>query len=151
MAQQMPSLIVQLAVHDKPELMPAAVSLNLFFQYLGATVTQVIGGIVFRSILGKSLDDHGLNATQIALLSAAGTAGIRDITNANFPTLLHPVLESYNKAITSAFVSGPSLGERVEGLADIWTSIVCCSWYDGRSILFCFRGQVDENSCGKEY
>ncbi|KGO43061.1 Major facilitator superfamily domain, general substrate transporter [Penicillium expansum] len=103
MAQQMPSLIVQLAVHDKPELMPAAVSLNLFFQYLGATVTQVIGGIVFRSILGKSLDDHGLNATQIALLSAAGTAGIRDITNANFPTLLHPVLESYNKAITSAF------------------------------------------------
>ncbi|KAJ5201344.1 uncharacterized protein N7498_006007 [Penicillium cinerascens] len=103
MAQQMPSLIVQLAVHDKPELMPAAVSLNLFFQYLGATVTQVIGGIVFRSILGKSLDDHGLNATQIALLSAAGTAHIREVANANFPKLLRPVLESYNKAITSTF------------------------------------------------
>ncbi|KUM65955.1 hypothetical protein ACN42_g1161 [Penicillium freii] len=103
MAQQMPSLIVQLAVRDKAELMPAAVSLNLFFQYLGATVTQVIGGIVFRSILGKTLDAHGLSATQIALLSAAGTANIREITNANFPRLLRPVLESYNKAITSTF------------------------------------------------
>lgn len=114
MAQQMPSLIVQLAVHDKAELMPAAVSLNLFFQYLGATVTQVIGGIVFRSILGKTLDANGLSATQIALLSAAGTANIREITNANFPKLLRPVLESYNKAITSTFVSGPSRGADVE-------------------------------------
>ncbi|KAJ5304827.1 uncharacterized protein N7443_004487 [Penicillium atrosanguineum] len=103
MAQQMPSLIVQLAVHDKPDLMPAAVSLNLFFQYLGATVAQVIGGIVFRSILGKSLNEHGLNATQRALLSAAGTADIRKITNANFPKLLRPILESYNQAITSTF------------------------------------------------
>jgi hypothetical protein len=95
--------------------MPGAISLNLFFQYLGATVTQVIGGIVFRSILGKSLDDHGVDATQKALLSGAGTADIREITNANFPKLLRPVLESYNKAITSAFVSGPSLGGVVEG------------------------------------
>jgi hypothetical protein len=140
MAQQMPSLIVQLAVHDKPELMPAAVSLNLFFQYLGATVTQVIGGIVFRSILGKSLDDHGLNASQIALLSAAGTGHIREITKANFPKMLRPVLESYNQAITSTFVSGHSLGDGAENLTDRWTSVVCCSWHDHRGILFCFRG-----------
>ncbi|KAJ5895332.1 hypothetical protein N7495_007023 [Penicillium taxi] len=89
-------------------------SLNIFFQFLGATVTQVIGSIVFRSILSKSLDDHGLNATQRALLSAAGTADIRKTVNANFPKLLSPVLDSYNKAITSTFVSGPSMGEDVE-------------------------------------
>ena len=110
MAQQMPSLIVQLAVHDKPELMPVAVSLNLFFQYLGATVTQVLGGIVFRSVLGKELARHaGLDPSQIALLSAAGTAHIREVTAQRFPKLLNLVLESYNKAITSTFVSGPFL------------------------------------------
>lgn len=48
--------------------MPVAVSLNLFFQYLGATVTQVLGGIIFRSILDQELADHaGLNGSQIAL------------------------------------------------------------------------------------
>ncbi|CAG8887906.1 unnamed protein product [Penicillium egyptiacum] len=104
MAQQMPSLIVQLAVQDKPELMPLAISLNLFFQYLGATVMQVVGGIVFRSILGQELAYHaGLNAPQIAMLSAAGTAHIRETTEQNFPKLLRLVLEAYNTAITSTF------------------------------------------------
>ncbi|OQD83868.1 hypothetical protein PENANT_c015G03846 [Penicillium antarcticum] len=65
MAQQMPSLIVQLEVHDKPDLLPVGVSLNLFFQYLGATVTQVLGGIVFRSVLGNELAHHaGLSASK---------------------------------------------------------------------------------------
>lgn len=109
-AQQMPTLLVQLAVKDKPDLMPAAVSLNLFFQYLGATVTQVIGGIVFRSILSKELTKHaGLNVSQKALLSEAGTAHVREITEKNFPKQLSLVLESYNTAITSTFVSRPSL------------------------------------------
>ncbi|KAE8388146.1 MFS transporter [Aspergillus alliaceus] len=104
MAQQMPSLIVQQAVRDKPELMPVAVSLNLFFQYLGATVTQVLGGIVFRSILASELANHaGLKAQQIALLSAAGTAKVRGTAEQRFPDLLNLVLESYNTAITSTF------------------------------------------------
>ncbi|RHZ55505.1 MDR family MFS transporter [Aspergillus thermomutatus] len=102
-AQQMPSLIVQQAVRDKPELMPVAVSLNLF-QYLGATVTQVLGGIVFRSILAPELANHaGLNAQQIALLSAAGTANVRGTAEQRFPDLLNLVLEAYNTAITSTF------------------------------------------------
>ncbi|KAJ6107238.1 MFS transporter [Penicillium sp. IBT 18751x] len=104
MAQQMPSLIVQLAVKDKPDLMPVAVSLNLFFQFLGATVTQVLGGIVFRSVLGQELANHaGLDASQIDLLSAAGTAHIRETTEQSFPKSLRLVLESYNTAITSTF------------------------------------------------
>ncbi|KAJ5664935.1 MFS transporter [Penicillium maclennaniae] len=105
MAQQMPSLIVQLAVKDKPDLMPVAVSLNLFFQFLGATVTQVLGGIVFRSILGQELAKHaGLNASQINLLSTAGTAHIRETTEQSFPPKsLRSVLESYNTAITATF------------------------------------------------
>ena len=125
MAQQMPSLIVQQAVQDKPELMPAAVSLNLFFQYLGATVTQVLGGIVFRSILNRELVYHaGLNPSQVALLSSAGTADIHDTVEQRFPNLLRRVLESYNQAITSTFVSdsislpfpSPGDGDRVAGL-----------------------------------
>ncbi|GIC90510.1 MDR family MFS transporter [Aspergillus udagawae] len=104
MAQQMPSLIVQQAVRDKPELMPVAVSLNLFFQYLGATVTQVLGGIVFRSILASELANHaGLKAQQIALLSAAGTANVRGTAEQRFPDLLNLILEAYNTAITSTF------------------------------------------------
>ncbi|RAH51749.1 MFS transporter [Aspergillus piperis CBS 112811] len=102
MAQQMPSLIIQHSVRDKPELMPAAISLNLFFQYLGATITQSLGGIVFRSILLPELADHaGLNADQIALVSAAGMADVRDTVKQYFPDLLDLVLEAYNQAITS--------------------------------------------------
>lgn len=106
MAQQMPSLTVQLALTDREDLLPIGVALNLFAQYLGATFTQVIGGVIFRSILGQELANHaGLNPSQIALLSAAGTAHIRQTTEQYFPTLLRPVLESYNEAITSTFVS----------------------------------------------
>jgi hypothetical protein len=66
MTQQMPSLIVQQAVRDKLELMPVAVSLNLFFQYLGVTVTQVLGAIVFRSILASELANHaGLKPSRL--------------------------------------------------------------------------------------
>lgn len=110
MAQQMPSLIVQQTVHDKPELMPIAISLNLFCQYLGATITQVIGGIVFRSVLAHELTDYvGLNSQQAALLSSAGTADVRDVVEQQFPKLLNPVLDAYNEAITSTFVSCQSL------------------------------------------
>ncbi|RDW67185.1 MDR family MFS transporter [Aspergillus mulundensis] len=104
MAQQMPALIVQHAVRDKAELMPVAVSLNLFFQYLGATVTQVLGGIVFRSILGPELARHaGLDDAQIALLQGAGTAGVRRTAEGEFPERLDLVLEAYNEAITATF------------------------------------------------
>ncbi|KAJ5305973.1 hypothetical protein N7508_004988 [Penicillium antarcticum] len=54
MAQQMPSLIVQLEVHDKPDLLPVGVSLNLFFQYLGATVTQVLGVLCSAQFLAMN-------------------------------------------------------------------------------------------------
>ncbi|BCR98001.1 MDR family MFS transporter [Aspergillus luchuensis] len=104
MAQQMPSLIVQHTVRDKPELMPVAISLNLFFQYLGATIMQALGGIVFRSVLYSELADHaGLNSEQIALLSAGGMADVRDTVEEHFPDLLRLVLEAYNTAITSTF------------------------------------------------
>ncbi|KAL4902779.1 hypothetical protein BDW74DRAFT_57405 [Aspergillus multicolor] len=104
MAQQMPSLIVQHTVRDKPELMPVAVSLNLFFQYLGATVTQVLGGIVFRSTLGPELANHaGLDARQIAVLEDAGTASVRRTAQQKFPDSLDLILEAYNAAITSTF------------------------------------------------
>ncbi|XXH00647.1 Trans-enoyl reductase fsl5 [Hypoxylon texense] len=104
MAQQMPSLTVQLALTDREDLLPIGVALNLFAQYLGATFTQVIGGVIFRSILNQELANHaGLSPSEIALLSAAGTAHIRQTTEQYFPTLLRPVLEAYNEGITSTF------------------------------------------------
>ncbi|KAJ5087470.1 MFS transporter [Penicillium angulare] len=103
-AQQMPSLSIQLSVRDKPELMPLAISLNIFCQYLGATIAQAIGGIVYNSLLDSELANHaGLNAEQIGILSAAGTADVRDAVDQNFPDSLDLVLESYNIAITSTF------------------------------------------------
>lgn len=105
MAQQMPSLTVQLALKDREDLLPIGVALNLFAQYLGATFTQVIGGVVFRSILSQQLVEAGLSASQIAMLSAAGTANVRATTEQYIPNLLRPVLEAYNTAITSTFVS----------------------------------------------
>ncbi|KAI6085989.1 putative MFS transporter [Hypoxylon rubiginosum] len=103
MAQQMPSLTVQLALKDREDLLPIGVALNLFAQYLGATFTQVIGGVVFRSILSQQLVEAGLSASQIAMLSAAGTANVRATTEQYIPNLLRPVLEAYNTAITSTF------------------------------------------------
>lgn len=108
MAQQMPSLTVQLALKDRPDLLPVGIALNLFAQYLGATFTQVVGGVVFRSVLTQQLTNHaGLNASQVALLSQGGTAHVGQIAQQHFPTLLPLVLESYNTAITSIFVSFP--------------------------------------------
>ncbi|KAJ5485351.1 hypothetical protein N7539_005339 [Penicillium diatomitis] len=98
MAQQMPSLIVQHTVRDRPELMPVAISLNLFFQYLGAAVTQVLGGIVFRSVLNPELADRaGLNARQIAMLSAARTANMRCVAERVFSESLDSILGAYNE------------------------------------------------------
>lgn len=101
MAQQMPSLTVQSALEDRPDLLPIGVALNLFAQYLGATFAQVIGGVVFRSILSQELTNHaGLNAQQIALLSAAGTGHVRQTVEQYFPAeLLNPILEAYNTAL----------------------------------------------------
>lgn len=105
MTQQMPSLLVQLALKDREDLLPVGIALNLFAQYLGATVTQVIAGVIFRSVLAQELTDRaGLNTTQIAQLSQAGTAHIRQVIDQSFPELLFPVLECYNKAMTSVFV-----------------------------------------------
>lgn len=108
MAQQMPSLIAQLAVRGRgrEELLPVVVALNLFAQYLGATVAQVVGGVVFHSVLANELTNIGLSPAQRALLSAGGTADIRRVVDQHFPPgLLRPVLEAYNTAITSTFVS----------------------------------------------
>lgn len=147
MAQQMPSLIVQHTVRDKPELMPVAISLNLFFQYLGATIMQALGGIVFRSVLYPELADHaGLNSEQIALLSAGGMADVRDTVEEHFPDLLRLVLEAYNTAITSTFVCWPSLTAIVVAvrLTDMVTIVCRCRYYS-YGVLPCFWRKVGEN------
>ncbi|KAK2593448.1 hypothetical protein QQS21_008865 [Conoideocrella luteorostrata] len=104
MAQQMPSLTIQLAVKNQLDLLPVGVSLNIFAQYLGSTLTQVLGGVVFRAVLDQELSQRAhLNVSQIALLSRSGTANIHKVVSQSFPTLLAPILESYNKAVTSTF------------------------------------------------
>jgi len=102
---QMSSLAVQLELMDSPDLVPVGITLVTFTQYLGSTVLQVIAGTIFNNDLVKQLREHaGLTAGQTSLLIGGGTTKVRQITAENFPELLHPILESYNKAITSIFV-----------------------------------------------
>ncbi|WYZ42179.1 hypothetical protein EsH8_V_001074 [Colletotrichum jinshuiense] len=81
MAQQMPNLIIQLVISDREELLPVVVALNLFSQYLGATLTQIIAGVVFHSVLDKELSNAGLDATQKVLLYTGGISKIRPIVH----------------------------------------------------------------------
>lgn len=89
---------------------------------MGPRVTQILGGIVFRSTLGHELAHHaGLDASQIALLSAAGTAYVRKTTEKSFPRPLQVVLQSYYTAIPSIFASGVflrKLGKNVTNQID---------------------------------
>ena len=100
---QTPTLILQQALNGHP-MLAVGVSLGLFSQYLGSTVSQVIAGAVFNSYLRSSLQDRGLTETQIAQLLAGGTLNVQDTATKAFPELLGAVLEAYNHAITRVFV-----------------------------------------------
>lgn len=101
----MPSLVVQLSLKDKPDLVPIGVSLNLFAQFLGASVLQVIAGAIFTTYLKQRLAEVGLGANQIALLLAGGTLNVRKTTLQCFPDMFNQVMDAYNYAITRTFVS----------------------------------------------
>ncbi|KAI1143044.1 putative MFS transporter [Hypoxylon sp. FL0543] len=100
---QMPSLIIQLALKDSPNLVPIGIALTLFVQYLGVTVIQVIGGTIFNTFLNQQLTQAGLSPSQRQLLLQGGTRNVRNVTMQHFPELFVPVLESYNYAITRIF------------------------------------------------
>ncbi|KAI0843199.1 putative MFS transporter [Hypoxylon sp. FL0890] len=100
---QMPSLIIQLALKDSPDLVPIGIALALFVQYLGVTVMQVIGGTIFNTFLNQQLTKAGLSPSQKQILLQGGTRSVRTVTMQNFPELFVPVLESYNYAITRIF------------------------------------------------
>ncbi|GKT90327.1 MFS transporter [Colletotrichum tofieldiae] len=72
-SMQMPSLMVQLALKDRADLLPIGVSLNIFAQFLGATVAQ--------------------------LLYQSGIANVRSVVDQYFPLLFNPIMEAYNSAI----------------------------------------------------
>jgi hypothetical protein len=102
---QMSSLCVQLELKDKPELVPIGIALVMFVQYLGATVIQLIAGIVFNRELSSQLGSVDLNPEQTYLLLGAGIRGIREVVETFPPQLLGPILGAYNAAITKVFVS----------------------------------------------
>jgi len=102
---QMSSLAVQLELIDSPELVPVGIALVTFTQYLGSSVLQVIAGTIFNNVLVQQLTRHaGLTAEQTNLLISGQIRQVREVTEKNFPTLLDPILESYNSAITRIFV-----------------------------------------------
>lgn len=106
LGMQMSSLAVQLELRNCPDLVPIGISLVIFVQYLGSTFFQVIAGTIFSSQLKKQLISHaGLTTSQMSLLLDGGNRSVREITSQNFPTLLRPILEAYNSAITKVFVS----------------------------------------------
>ncbi|KAI1381779.1 putative MFS transporter [Hypoxylon crocopeplum] len=100
---QIPSLIIQLALKDQPNLVPIGISLAIFVQYLGVSVIQVIGGTIFNTFLNQELTQVGLSPSQKRLLLQGGTRNVRNVTMEYFPELFVPVLNSYNYAITRTF------------------------------------------------
>ncbi|KAK1522982.1 hypothetical protein CPAR01_14525 [Colletotrichum paranaense] len=109
-SMQMPSLMVQLALKDRADLLPIGVSLNIFAQFLGATVTQVIAGAIFHARLESQLASRAaLSHDQIQLLYRSGIANVRAIVDKYFPSLFDPIMESYNSAIAQTHVRPLSL------------------------------------------
>ncbi|GJC88451.1 aspyridones efflux protein [Colletotrichum liriopes] len=111
-SMQMPSLMVQLALKDRANLLPIGVSLNIFAQFLGATVTQVIAGAVFHERLESQLASRAaLSPDQIQLLYQSGIANVRSVVDQYFPLLFNPIMEAYNSAIAQThFVAVASAG-----------------------------------------
>jgi hypothetical protein len=103
---QMPSLAVQLELSDTPELVPIGIALNMLSQFLGATVTQVVAGTIFNNEIRHQLvDTIGLSEEQVGLFLAGGIKEAHSTAERYFPDLLEPIIDGYNTAITSAFVS----------------------------------------------
>ena len=108
LTMQVTTLILQQDLEGSP-LLPVGVSLGLFAQYLGATVSQVIAGSIFNTSLRGALGDTGLSQAQIRLLLQAGTGHVRETTQQYFPDLFVLVLDAYNYAITRVYVRFPLL------------------------------------------
>lgn len=100
---QVSTLILQQDLEGSP-LLPVGVSLGLFSQYLGATVSQVIAGSIFNTHLRSALSDAGVSPVQVGALLQGGTAHVRQTIDKFFPELFEPVLEAYNLAITKVYV-----------------------------------------------
>ena len=103
LTMQVSTLILQQELQGSP-LLPIGVSLGLFAQYLGATISQVIAGSIFNTYLRSALRDAGLSELQIGLLLQSGTAHVRQTTETYFLDLFAQVLEAYNFAITRVYV-----------------------------------------------
>ncbi|KAL0764114.1 hypothetical protein CaCOL14_013441 [Colletotrichum acutatum] len=99
-AMQMPSLMIQLALKDRANLLPIGISLNIFAQFLGATVAQVIAGAIFHARLESQLASRAaLCHDQIRLLYRSGIANVRAIVDQYFPSLFDAIMESYHSAV----------------------------------------------------
>ncbi|KAK1471185.1 hypothetical protein CABS01_16447 [Colletotrichum abscissum] len=99
-AMQMPSLMIQLALKDRANLLPIGISLNIFAQFLGATVAQVIAGAIFHARLESQLASRAaLCHDQIRLLYRSGVANVRAIVDQYFPSLFDAIMESYHSAV----------------------------------------------------
>jgi hypothetical protein len=103
LTMQVPTLILQQELEGSV-LLPVGVSLGLFSQYLGATISQVVAGSIFNTYLRSALRDAGINELQIGLLLQGGTAHVRQTVEMSFPDLLVPVLTAYNFAINKVYV-----------------------------------------------
>ncbi|KAK3901283.1 major facilitator superfamily-domain-containing protein [Staphylotrichum tortipilum] len=102
LTMQVSTLILQQELEGSP-LLPVGVSLGLFSQYLGATVSQVVAGSIFNTSLRRAFSEAGLGEEQVGLLLQSGTAHVRQAVETAFPDLLVPVLDAYNFAISRVY------------------------------------------------
>ncbi|EEA28396.1 hypothetical protein TMatcc_003274 [Talaromyces marneffei ATCC 18224] len=103
-AAQMPLLMVQHVLREKPAHIPLGISTVLSAQYFGSAVMQSIGGTIFTNRLIMELTSSaGLSREQVNMLLGAGNSKVQEMTSQNFPDHLDGVIIAYNDAITSVF------------------------------------------------
>ncbi|CCA69357.1 related to aflatoxin efflux pump AFLT [Serendipita indica DSM 11827] len=105
---QCPLLAIQAEWGHRPDIIPLATSLQIFFQYLGAVCGTSITGALFGNEL-----HHGLDNSQIPIPSDVIDA-VRASVTVVFslqPEIQRPVIDAYIKGLDATFLFGiPAMG-----------------------------------------
>ncbi|KAG8801524.1 hypothetical protein FRC17_006636 [Serendipita sp. 399] len=109
---QLPLLAIQAEWADRPDIIPMATSLQMFFQYLGALDTDVPSSLLFvdrltGAIFGNELH-RALNESQIHIpedVIKAVRASVTVVFSLK-PDLQGPVIDAYVKGLVATFLFG---------------------------------------------
>ena len=101
-----PPVAIQAELASTPQKIPLGISVVMFFEYFGLAVYLSFALTIFQNRLLDELGvGVGLTETQVNALFVGGTGQVRRITTMMFPDKLEHIINVYNDAITTVFVS----------------------------------------------